>query len=282
MKIASAYSFDHVRISPQKQIPCHTQESWELSYVAEGSGTCLVGDVSFPFSSGCLVFIPPGISHCWHFDAEKTAADGNIENLTLMYEDEYFDRVAAAFPELAEKAEIVRSSEAAVSFPPSVSAGICVIMSRMCSEEVPERTVSSVSVLLRLADSLRHMDDRSIIRVKPLPGQQEIRLDRVRTYVSCNYSRRISISEIAEYVGMNRAAFCRFFRMHTGKTFVRYLNEYRVKKAASMLGKEGCTVSEAGYSCGFSDLSHFSRMFRLIAGDSPSSVKKKEGIRICK
>ena len=81
---------------------------------------------------------------------------------------------------------------------------------------------------------------------------------------------------------MNRAAFCRFFRMHRGKTFVRYLNEYRVKKAASMLGKEGCTVSEAGYSCGFSDLSHFSRMFRLIAGDSPSSVKKKEGTRICK
>ena len=37
---------------PQKQIPGHTQESWELSYVAEGSGTCLVGDVSFPFSSG--------------------------------------------------------------------------------------------------------------------------------------------------------------------------------------------------------------------------------------
>ena len=133
-----------------------------------------------------------------------------------MYEDEYFDRVAAAFPELAEKAEIVRSSEAAVSFPPSVSAGICGIMSRMCSEEVPERTVSSVSVLLRLADSLRHMDVRRIIRVKPLPGQQEIRLDRVMTYFSFIFISIISFSEIEEFFGMMRASFCRFFRLHTG------------------------------------------------------------------
>ena len=34
----NTYNFDHVKLTPDKQIPLHAQESWELSYVVTGVG----------------------------------------------------------------------------------------------------------------------------------------------------------------------------------------------------------------------------------------------------
>ena len=106
----------------------------------------------------------------------------------------------------------------------------------------------------------------------PGTGLYGMRLDRIRTYVSCNYSRRITISDMAKYAGMNRSAFCRFFRKHTGKTFISYLNEFRIQKAAFLLENEGCSVSEACYASGFNDISYLCRKFRSITGRTPSSL----------
>ena len=63
--------FDAVYLPPHKQIPLHSQDTWELSSVIIGEGARVLGDVSEPFGAGDTVLIPPGIPHCWYFNRTR-------------------------------------------------------------------------------------------------------------------------------------------------------------------------------------------------------------------
>ena len=73
---------------------------------------------------------------------------------------------------------------------------------------------------------------------------------------------------------MNKSAFCVFFKKMTGKTFVRYLNEYRVELACRLLAKGEMTVAEICYATGFGDVPYFHRTFKRITGTTPGSYNK--------
>ncbi len=51
----TAFIFDDVSISPDKQIGLHSSNSWELSYVVAGSGTRTIGDFTEPFIPGEII-----------------------------------------------------------------------------------------------------------------------------------------------------------------------------------------------------------------------------------
>ena len=47
-----------------------------------------------------------------------------------------------------------------------------------------------------------------------------------------------------------------------------------MQHAASLLREKGLSVSEAGYELGFSNLSHFSRLFEKLIGSKPKQYSK--------
>lgn len=262
------YTFDHVKLTPDKQITLHSQESWELSHVVTGSGEREIGDTTEPFAPGDLVLIPPGIPHCWHFDPRCTDGKGRIENITVAMEDIFLDKVGNAFPALAQTTNSIKAYTDAVTFDKPQAARIISILKRMCNETEPERAASMLALLCALAREGR------AIGYYHKPDINRQRLMQVRIYVSCNYHCPISLDEIANHVGMNRSAFCTFFRKHTGQTFVDYLNAYRVNIAHRLLAWEGLPVTEACFACGFNDVAYFCRTFKRYKGFPPSRAKK--------
>jgi AraC-like DNA-binding protein len=65
--------------------------------------------------------------------------------------------------------------------------------------------------------------------------------------------------------------FRRLFRDYTGKTPVEYRNDIRLENAAVLLGSGEYTVSEAAESCGFSNLSFFTRLYKRRYGHTPKN-----------
>ena len=176
----NTYFFDHVKLAPDKQIPLHTQESWELSYVVTGSGEREIGNLPAPFIAGDLVLIPPGIPHCWSFDPQQTDRHHRIENITVIFEEMLLDRLAQALPHLNVPIRRLRTYTDAVTFPTRQQERITTLLHRMCNETDTERAVSMVALLCLLAEEghvLGHYE-------KPDPVRQ--RLMQVRIYVSCN------------------------------------------------------------------------------------------------
>jgi AraC-like DNA-binding protein len=74
---------------------------------------------------------------------------------------------------------------------------------------------------------------------------------------------------------MNKAAFCRYFKKITNKTYFEFLNEIRIGYACKMLIEDkNQNITDIAYSSGFNNMSNFNRQFKLIKGKSPSTYLK--------
>jgi AraC-like DNA-binding protein len=96
---------------------------------------------------------------------------------------------------------------------------------------------------------------------------------RVRAIIAEKHADELSLTEIAQAVNMSAFYFCKTFKRSTGMTFTDYLARIRVEKVKNLLLNPNVRVSEAAYEAGFQSLSQFNRVFRRIAGESPSDYR---------
>lgn len=77
------------------------------------------------------------------------------------------------------------------------------------------------------------------------------------------------IKELAAYANMSPTKLKRLFRQIFGNSIFSYYQEFRMKEAARLLKDEKLSVSETGFRLGFTNLSHFSRVFKEHTGMKP-------------
>lgn len=106
--------------------------------------------------------------------------------------------------------------------------------------------------------------------------QQITKMKAVLTYIRDNYETQITLEELAKIAGMSSRYFCRAFCAMTGKTPIAYLNYYRIECAGEFLKLTDKTVTEIAISCGFSDMSYFSKQFRRYKKLTPSQYRKSD------
>ncbi len=95
------------------------------------------------------------------------------------------------------------------------------------------------------------------------------RIKKMYDYIFANYSRDISVKEIADLLYLTETSFCRFVKRHTKKTFSQILNETRIGFACQMLMNTDMTVSAICDECGFNSTSYFNRTFKRIMAVTP-------------
>ena len=93
-------------------------------------------------------------------------------------------------------------------------------------------------------------------------------------FIRTNYERKISLDETAKNAFMDKYTLSREFKKLTGMTIVQYINSYRCKKAAEYI-TSGTSVSESARMCGFTNMSFFTKTFKLYMHKKPSEYKDK-------
>ncbi|ADV42703.1 AraC family transcriptional regulator [Bacteroides helcogenes] len=260
-----SFFFNSVHLTPEEQIGQHEQSTWELSYILVGSGVRLIGGTKEPFQSGEVVLIPPGIPHCWCFGNNVTDTRGRIANITVTFGTDFLDNCATVFPELCGHIEELKKKSDAVKFGKGKAAVIAGILENMRDLDDSGRVAPMINLLLLLAGN----GMESVVGRHQKIDKEKNRLNQIQVYVVCNVKRDITLDDVARHVGMNRASFCVFFKKVTGKTFVTYLNEYRVEMACRLLKLKKMSVSEICYQVGFNNVPYFNRVFKRLKGISP-------------
>ncbi len=100
-------------------------------------------------------------------------------------------------------------------------------------------------------------------------------ITRARTFIAEHQSQDISLAQVAQSVNMSAFYFCKTFKKATGITFTDYLARVRIEKVKNLLLNPHKRVSEAAYEAGFQSLSQFNRVFRKIAGESPTRYRER-------
>ncbi|WP_367377531.1 helix-turn-helix domain-containing protein [Enterococcus gilvus] len=94
-------------------------------------------------------------------------------------------------------------------------------------------------------------------------------------YVKSHYNETITLEEVAKHTGFSPYYFTRFFKKNTGKTFMQFLNEYRISQAKFILINERVPVSEVSDRSGFSNIKTFHHVFKKTVGCSPMQYQKQ-------
>jgi AraC-like DNA-binding protein/ligand-binding sensor protein len=102
-------------------------------------------------------------------------------------------------------------------------------------------------------------------------------LRRAERFIWDNYTRKISLQEIADASGLSAPYFSTVFKDEMGENLSNYLNRLRVEKAAVMLAETDLPLNEIAGICGFEDQSWFSKIFKGITGISPGKYRENGG-----
>ena len=82
------------------------------------------------------------------------------------------------------------------------------------------------------------------------------------------------INDLAVFANMSTTKLKRLFRQIFGNSIFSYYQEFRMKEAARLLKEEKLSVSDVGYKLGFTNLSHFSRVFEEHIGMKPKQYSR--------
>ncbi|EHQ25303.1 helix-turn-helix domain-containing protein [Mucilaginibacter paludis] len=82
------------------------------------------------------------------------------------------------------------------------------------------------------------------------------------------------IKELAASAGMSPTKLKRLFKQVFGNSIFNYYQDLRMKEAALLLKEDKLSVSDVGYRLGFTNLSHFSRVFKDHTGMKPKQYSQ--------
>lgn len=267
-KFNSVY-YDHVLLKPSEQIGLHHWNSWEISYVISGEGRRILGDTEESFRDGEVVLVVPEMPHQWIFAPDKTDRNGNIENITVAFQPDLLRNLADTLPEFRPLADWFEKLDTSIKLKKTECGKIANILYRMDNESAAGRIASLLQILI----SIRRDRNFTVAGRFAKPSSAEDRVKKVKTYITCNYKRDISIDQLAQYVGMNRSSLCTMFKRCTGKTIVEHILDIRIEIAKYLLASTRESVSSCCYDSGFNDVPYFTRTFRQRVGLSPSEYR---------
>jgi YesN/AraC family two-component response regulator len=118
---------------------------------------------------------------------------------------------------------------------------------------------------------------QALMDTAPLPQPTSILIKQALAHLHQNYTRALSLHELAETVGVSKSYLSRIFKLEMGISLWDYLNRFRVQKAQERLIQTSDSVTAIAAAVGFEDVGYFGRIFRGITGYSPRIYRQKAG-----
>jgi AraC-like DNA-binding protein/ligand-binding sensor protein len=134
--------------------------------------------------------------------------------------------------------------------------------------------VQDALTIEELIDVLYQMVDSMGEQISPFKGVRHASsLRKAERYIRENYTRKVSLREVADASGLSAPYFSTVFKEEMGENLSSYLNRLRVDRATGLLMETGLSLSEIAGSCGFEDQSWFSKIFKAYTGMSPGKYR---------
>lgn len=133
-----------------------------------------------------------------------------------------------------------------------------------------------VRELVKRLESIFRFKERIIAAVGPDAAESvHTFVTKVNGFVEEHLSNKdLDLKLLADFVGMSISGTQKKIERLTGKSFSRYIREYRLERAKDMLLAGAMNINEITEKVGFGSVSYFSKCFKDYLGYSPSKLIK--------
>lgn len=259
---------------PHFTYPWHFHPEFEIIYIREGRGQRFIGNSTAAFQQGDVMLIGSNLPHYLKSDdIYLTGGNFRLEGTIIQFEKDFMQDAIGNYPHFAKVKHLLEESQKGIYFWADRSSRIVSLL-----EQIPlSNGVAQIILMLELLNEFAENKDYITLSVLDTNMEQmkySSKIDKVLAYLNKRYVLNVSLPEIASYAAMNPAAFCRFFKAHTGKSFKTFLLDMRIEFACKLLIIDKSDIANISGLCGFETISHFNKSFKRKMGFCPSVYRK--------
>lgn len=265
---------------PHFTVPWHFHPEIEILYVVKSSGICYTGDGIHHFTEGEISIIGENVPHWWKSDNKylEQGERNGIKALIIQFKKEIFDANFINLNEMRAIRDLIGKSQRSIQFTGKSRKILGDQILKIFQLKGIKRITELIILLDMMAKAKEYRYHSSEGYSRMINSYDFFRFNNVHEYIIRNFTRPITLQEISEKANICTTAFCRYFKKHTGRTFVTFLNEIRIGYACKLLIEEGYPVNIACLESGFNNLAHFNKSFKRIFHLSPTEYIKEHGL----
>ncbi|MBT8182866.1 MAG: AraC family transcriptional regulator [Eudoraea sp.] len=249
----------------------HYHPEIELVYVNGGAGKRQIGSHVSCYTDGDLILIGSNLPHCGFTDKFT----GNKSEIVIQMKEDFLGDSFFNIPEMKQTQTLFEIARGGVAFFGETKNIVGEKLENLKNESDFEQLLSILSVLNELGNS----KDFKVLNAEGFSFKTDIedndRINIVFNHVRNNFKEEVTLAEIADKAGMTVPSFCRYFKKITNKTFIQFVNEYRLVHASKLLAEQPMSITDICYESGFNNFSHFNKSFKVFTGQSPSEFRNR-------
>ena len=265
------------KIYPQAYSLWHHHKEYEVLYFVKNSGTAYVGDKIIPYQGGTLMLFCANLPHMF---VPKLNSEDNSDNVidayVLHFSVEIVDAMIENIPEFKSINKLFNNWKRGMVFNNIKNNEEIFELMQEINKGNNYKRITLFFDLLNLLELDTSFDFIASSGYVNSISLTKGRLENVYDFSIKNFNdSSICLEKVAESINMNKAAFCRYFKKVTHKTYFQFLNEIRIGNACKMLiEEENKSITDVAFLSGFNNMSNFNRQFKIIMGQSPSTFLK--------
>jgi AraC family transcriptional regulator len=236
---------------PGLVLPRHCHKYTNIALVIQGSFIETVAQDPYEVSPASLILRPAGEMH--------TNRYGRAEARCLVIEVK------------PPRLEMIRQVSPVLDCAAHIRGGwVTVLAQRLAQEFQMKDSASPLAIEALTLDLLAQASRRS---PENASSSKPRWLRRARELIREQFAQPLSLSYVAESVGVHPSHLARMFRRHYQCTVGDYMRRLRLETAVEELIHSDKSLAEIALSAGFYDQSHFTHAFRLRFGLTPSDFR---------
>ena len=249
-----------------------TNVYWTIVYIRRGIGMYILDSNLRPINQGDVILLPPKVAYSFCSKDLGDEYNINVDAVVLRFDNAWLTNLLSVFGTMNEVVLKLREMKNPFAVEGPKWMRLSAQMNELSAANPSKKAVLVIEILEMISSP---KDLVQILHSTPsLDISHNEKLLRIDRYISTNLLGKISLEEVASYLGMNRTYFCMFFKKHYGKGFADYVNDLRIDKASALLLNEDRTMADIARECGYKTVPYFNRAFKRSKGVTPGAYRK--------
>jgi len=260
------------RTKTEFDFPLHYHEELELNLIINAKGAKrMIGDHMEEIDDIELVLVGSNLPHVWKTHKCKSK---DIHEVTIQFHKDLFDEKMLRRNQLHFIRDMFDKSKRGILFSKATAKQLSGRLRELSNKQGFDSVLELMSILhdLSISRNMRLLSDASFSNVQQSYSSR--RVEKVMEYMNSNFDKQVLLADAAKISNMTEVSFSRFFKSHTGISFIDSLLEIRLGHASRLLIDTNQPVSEVAYNCGFNNISNFNRLFKKKKGCTPKEFKE--------
>lgn len=249
----------------------HIHPEYEIVYIKNGKGIVRVGNKTHEYINGVLVFLAGNIPHSNFGNKEN---ENNLE-VVLQFTKELVQDKLAVFPEMKPIRKLMDLSKHVLVFDDAVKKHLSLHFETFQELDAQGKLINFLSILDHISKKTDYYKLLKAGMGHDFQKKEAHRLEEIFEYINNNHDKKIEVRDIASKIGLTPNSFSRFFKKMTNRTFIDFVNEFRINKAIEKMDEGSDTIAGAMYHSGFNSPSYFAKQFIKFKSVTPTAYLKR-------